>query len=77
MGISKEMIQMLPGLLDWDFVNPFQQYFFDIAVLHISRVVNRSLAGCVYYSLNRTIHGIEIQLFCYIIYSHVMGSENG
>ena len=28
-------------------------------------------------SLNFTIQGIEIQLFCYIIYSQVMGNENG
>ena len=52
---------MLPGLLNWDFVNPFKRYFFNIVVLHISRVVNRSLAGLVgpilftelYYSWNR------------------------
>ena len=28
-------------------------------------------------SLNCTIHGIKIQLFCYVIYSQVMGNENG
>ena len=31
----------------------------------------------IYNTLNCTIHGIEIQLFCYIIYSQVMGNENG
>ena len=28
-------------------------------------------------TLNCTIHGIEMQLFCYIIYSQVMGNGNG
>ena len=32
---------------------------------------------CASISLNCTIHGIEIHLFRYIIYSKVMGNENG
>ena len=35
------------------------------------------IADCMILSLNCTIHRIEIQLFCYIFYSQVMGNESG